>query len=138
MATHIVYDAVRALLLAQFTDAPLVFENENAEPQLPDGPYVMVEMTGDVFTQMSIGAGTRMANRWEERGLIFLHVNAPAGTGGREARRLAALLADVFRGVETLAPGITFEDVSIGLGETSERDGPWWILPLTVQFERTA
>lgn len=138
MATEIVYDAVRALLEDEFTAAPLRFENEGIEPPNPTLPYVMVEMTGDVFTQMSIGAGARTANRWEERGMIFLHINAPAGTGGREARRLAHLLADVFREVETLSPGITFEDVSIGLGETPEREGPWWVLPVSVQFERTA
>lgn len=135
MATDTTYAAVRALLEAEFTEAPLVWENE-AQDAPTDATWVLVEFAGDAFEQTSIGAGERRDNRWVESGIVYLHVMAPRGTGAEAARRVARLLAEVFRDVTELSPNIEFDRTSIGLGGVSEPDGAFWRLPVSVAYTR--
>ncbi|MGE0425408.1 MAG: phage tail terminator-like protein, partial [Reyranellaceae bacterium] len=128
MASHLVYDAVRAHLDATWTATPLVFDNEDAAPdgrRPQDGadPWVMVEMTGDFYDQASIGSGNPATDLWREEGLVFMTVMVRAGTGSRSARAYAKQLCDLFRGVELADGTIRFGDASIGLGEEATPDG---------------
>jgi len=134
MATDTTYAAVRALLEAEFTEAPLYWENELQDP--PAATWVLVEFAGDAFEQTSIGAGERRDNRWVESGIVYLHVMAPRGAGAEEPRRIARLLAEVFRDVTELSPNIEFARTSIGLGGVSDPDGAFWRLPVSVTYTR--
>lgn len=134
MASATVYDAVRGYLEAQFTAAPLVWENEGAG-QLP-APFIIVELVGDVTAQTSIGSGDPGDNRWLESGSLYLYVMVDAGTGSREARALAQHLIDLFRGLSLLADSLRFQDMSVGLGQPGDENGLWWQLPMSIRWER--
>lgn len=137
MATQTVANAVRQWLTATLPAVDWRWENEATDPPDPPAIWALVEITGDVFEQQSIGAGTRSAARWVEAGTIFIHIFAPAGTGSAGARTQAEAIATAFRGVETLSPNIDFGRLSLGLGDTEGPDGNWWRLPMTIAWERT-
>jgi hypothetical protein len=135
MATDTTYAAVRGMLETQFTAAPLYWENEIQDPPT-DTTWVLVEFAGDAYEQTSIGAGERADNRWVESGIVYLHIMSPRGAGAQEPRRIARLLAEVFRDVTELSPNIEFDRTSIGLGGMSDPDGAFWRLPMSVSYER--
>jgi hypothetical protein len=142
MATQVTAAAIRAHLEGELPAVLWRWENERQDaPEPYDGggaavSWALVEFTGDSLDQESIGAGERISNRWVERGVVFIHVFAPTGAGSAPARTLAGQISDVFRAVSELAPAITFERISIGLGDTDSPDGAWWRLPMTVAWKR--
>ncbi len=142
MSTDIVYDAVEAFLVANWTTTPLVFENpQNPYPQPgPDGvpiPWVKVEIAGNVYDQVSIGAGSPADDSWREEGQLWLHVFVPAGSGSRKARQIATALTWLFRGAQ-LDPDIEFRDMSVGLGEPGDDYGNTWRLSVSIDWFRGA
>jgi hypothetical protein len=77
-------------LQSNWTTTPLRFENETFNP---DGTaFVAVEMTGTLYGQESIGASEQEDNRWDEEGVLWLHVMVPMGTGGLTVRTYAKQL----------------------------------------------
>lgn len=133
MTTATAYSAIRAHLEAEWETTPLAWDNEAFDTP-DDAPWVLVEMTGDIWDQASIGAGDRTANRWQEEGELHLMVNVPFGTGSLTARTHAEALANIFRGLQLGA--IEFRDISIGLGVRGEDRGAWWLLPVRINWIR--
>lgn len=133
MSTATAFTAIRAHLEANWTATPLAWDNEAYEPG-DNAPFVMVQITGDQWDQASIGAGDRLANRWEEEGELLLSVMVPTGTGSLLARQHAEALANIFRGLNL--GDIEFRDISIGLGVAAEDRGGWWLLPVRINWIR--
>ena len=134
MASDSVYSAIRTHLETAWTATPLVFENEGDAPDFT--PWVYVEAAGGFYDAASIGAGTPQDNLYREEGVVFLWIFVPGGTGTTLARQYAKQMADVFRGLELSAGTLRFESMSIVLGESTERDGPWWRIGVTVDYQK--
>ncbi|MDR3474434.1 MAG: phage tail terminator-like protein [Devosia sp.] len=141
MSTDAVYSAVQAFLTDNWTATPLVFENGSGEPPIaPDGsliPWVEVEVAGNAYSQISIGAGSPADNRWREEGQVWFHVFVKTGAGSLLARQLATALTGLFRGAQ-LDPDIEFGDMSVGLGEPGDDDGNYWRLSVSIDWFRGA
>ncbi len=136
MTTQTAFAAIRTYLEANWSATPLAWDNEQFQKPEPPAPFVMVQITGDLYEQMTIGAETREANRWEETGQLLLTVIVPLGTGSAIARMHAENLGNLFRGVTLDASDIEFLDISIGVGVAAEDDGPWWALPMRIDWRR--
>lgn len=140
MASNVVYDAIRAELEASWTTIPLTFENEAFTPPTDgDGkpqPFVAVEMTGNLYGQQSIGAGDPGDNRWDEEGVLWLHIFVRSGTGGQTVRTYAKSLADIFRGKLLLGGAIEFMDASIGLGESGDDSANYYRVSVSIDWRR--
>lgn len=143
MASAEVYDAIRTYLLSAWTSTPIAFENENVDqngnevPPNPAHPWVDVEMTGTLYGQQSIGASVQADNRWDEEGVLFLHVLVESGSGSRTARQHAKALADLFRGKNDLLAGnLEFLDAFLGSGRPGRREGNWFEIPVAIEWRR--
>lgn len=136
MASGTVYDAIKAYLQAQWSTSPIAWENETFNKPEPPAPWVMVEIAGDVYAQMSIGADEQADNRWDEEGVLLLHVFVPTGTGASAARGHAKALADLFRGATLLSDSLEFMDASIGMGQPGDDDGMWWRISVSIDWRR--
>lgn len=134
MATPETFEPIEDFLRSQWTDTPLVFENEDFDLANEPEALVFVEIFGDLMDQASIGAETQAANRWRENGQLNLHVLVPRGGGTRQARQLSRQLYDLFRGQEIGA--IRFGTASIGAGEPGEMDGNYYRMTVTIDVER--
>jgi hypothetical protein len=134
MSSDTVYSAIQAYLTANWAATPLVFENDLY--LLPDTPvpYVVVEISGQVYGQCSVGAESQTGNLWREDGLLWLHVFVPTGTGSLLARQYTKQLVDLFRGLDLIAGALRFRDASIGLGEAGAEDGNYWRLSASVEW----
>lgn len=134
MASNEVFTPIHDYLEAQWSATALVFENE-AWPDYPSPTaWVLVEIYGDIYEQISIGAEDPADNLWREEGQMSLHVMIPDGVGTAQGRTYAKQLADLFRGMEIA--GISFKRASIGAGMAGERDGNYFRMTTTVEFER--
>lgn len=132
MSSDVVFSAVQTFLNANFTTAPLTYENDPPF-QMPDppAPWVLVEIYGSTFNQISMGSGIpKLDNKWREEGAVLAHVMVPVNSGSLVARQIATTLAGLFQGL-SLSPDIRFADLSIGAGMIQSEDGNWW--PLSVQ-----
>jgi hypothetical protein len=132
MSTAAAFTAIRAYLTANWATTPMAWENEAFSKPSPPAPFVLVQITGDIWDQASIGAGDRTTNRWQEEGALMLDVIVPAGTGSLTARTHATALANLFRGLQL--GDIEFRDISIGLGVAADDRGPWFLLPMRVAW----
>jgi hypothetical protein len=135
----LVYDEVRDYLASNWTATPLLFDNETADssgafPTEAGGPFVRVEMIGDLYGAASIGAGSDDLNLYREQGQIYMTVIVPGGTGSRLARLHAKALIDLFRGRELASGRIRFRDGSLGLGQRSTLEGNWYELNASVDY----
>jgi hypothetical protein len=142
MASDTVYDAVRAYLIEHWIETPINFENGDRHPEYqefppnPPAPFVQFEITGTFYGQQSIGADEQADNRWDEEGVIWMHILVPVGTGGSEARRLAKRAANLFRGTTLLDGDLEFMDASIGMGAPADDDGNWWRVSVSIDWRR--
>lgn len=132
MTTAAAYTAIRNYLVSNWSATTLAWENEGFTKPNPPAAFVLVQITGDIWDQASIGAGDRTANRWQEEGQLMLDVIVPAGTGSLTARTHATALANLFRGLQL--DDIEFRDISIGLGVAADERGPWWLLPIRISW----
>src|SRR5258706_9306764 len=117
MASGAVFDAIRKFLdgtggNGAWQTIPIRWENEPLDP-LPVS-FVDVEMTGTAYGQQSIGASRQQDNRWDEEGVVWLHVLVKINTGGSVVRTYAKSLADLFRGLTLLNGSLEFRDAFIG------------------------
>jgi hypothetical protein len=103
---------------------------------LDGNPFVAVEMTGTLYGQESIGASHQADNRWDEEGVLWLHVNVPMGTGGLTARTYAKQLADLFRGLLLLNDSLEFKDAFIGRGQPGHEDGAYFRVSVFINWRR--
>lgn len=134
MASDIVYQAVKTYLSSFWTETLIEWENEALEPQ-GDG-WIAIEIAGTSYAQQSIGADEQSENRWDEAGILWLHVIVPAGTGSVTARRRAKQLADLFRGARLLSDNLEFLDASIGAGDPAVNKGSLWMITVSVDWRR--
>jgi hypothetical protein len=147
MASDVVYTAIRQYLdgvnatPAAWSVTPIQYENE-APVAMADGsgtptPWIMIEMTGTLYGQESIGANTQAQNRWDEEGQLYCHVFIPSGGGGLVARQLAKQFADLFRGTRLLSDQtLEFMDASIGMGEIGDDSGNWFRISVDIHWRR--
>jgi hypothetical protein len=134
MASGAVFDAIKSYLQSNWTTTPLRFENET---YAPDGTaFVAVEMTGNFYGQESFGASTQAANRWDEEGVLWLHVLVPMNTGGSTVRTYAKSLADLFRGQRLLSDSLEFMDAFIGRGQGGHEDGAYYRVSVYINWRR--
>ena len=138
MSAVAIYDAVKGLLDAAWSATPVLFENQTQPPPAAETPHglkawVLCEIEGRSLSQISMGAGTKPDNLWEEEGTIWLHVHVPAGSGSRAARVLADELAELFRATEEIG-AIQFHDMSIGAGQVGQDNGKWWAMTVTINW----
>lgn len=134
MASGEVYDAIVGHLADQWTTTPVRYENKNFN--YPDGPWVDIETTGNYYGQESIGESEQENNRWDEDGVLYVHVLVPQGTGASLARTYAKQLADIFRGVTLLGDSLEFRDAFIGRGEPGAEDGNWYRISVYIDWRR--
>ncbi len=125
--------AVKTAIASGFSAATVLYENEHYTPpesQTRD-PWVEIEVFGGDYTQESLGAGD--ANRWDERGSIFVHVFVPSGDGMDTTDTLLGLLAAIFKGQE-FSGGYEMQDMQTGPGALSDELGNWWRTTMTVDW----
>ena len=137
MSDDRVYAAVKGLFAERWTATPpdlISWENKHFDLPQSDDPYIAVEVTGNYYGQESIGAETQGANRWDAEGQLWVHVFVRTGTGSEEARRLAKIAADLFRGTQLLDGDLTFGDAAIGMGAPGDNDGLYWQLSVSVEW----
>lgn len=134
MASAAAFSAIRDYLVAQWATTPLAWDNEAFDRPEPPAAFVLVQVTGTSFAQASMGAGDRLSDRWMEEGVLLLSVIVPQGAGSQGARDIASALAGLFRGVAL--GDLEFGDMSIGLGVPAEDQGPWWLLPLRINWTK--
>lgn len=133
MSSASAFEGLEDYLKAEWTDTPIVFENEKFPLAADPAAFVFVEIFGDFFAQASIGDPGN--NLWREEGQLMAHVLVPRNTGTRDARRHAENLAAFFQEVE-LADGIRFDAMAIGAGEPGKSDGNYFRMTLTVDWSR--
>jgi hypothetical protein len=139
MASGAVFDAIRTFLdgtggNGSWTTTPIRWENEPYEPIGVE--FIDIEMTGTAYGQQSIGASTQASNRWDEEGVLWLHVMVPINTGGSLARTHAKALADRFRGLMLLSNSLEFRDAFIGRGQTGFEDGAYYRVSVYINWRR--
>jgi hypothetical protein len=133
-----IYDAIVELLASSWSATPVVYENQTQPPVSAEGahglsPWVLVEIEGRSMRQLSMGAGTKPENLWDEQGTAYLHVHVPVGSGSRDARVLADGLTQLFKATESVG-AIQFENMSIGSGEIGRDNGKWWSMTVAVDW----
>lgn len=134
MSTPESFTPIHDYLVAQWSATDIVFENEAWPDPATAAAFVFVEIYGDLFDQASLGAESIAGNLWRESGLLLAHVLVPANTGTLPARTHARALADLFRGQSIGA--IRFRRPSIGASDPGERDGAYFRMTMTIEFER--
>lgn len=129
-----VYEAIRAHIEANWTYAPIAWPNEEFD-EAGINEWVKFEIFGTVYGQESMGADTQADNRWDEEGMICLHVMVRRGRGATHARGAAKSLADLFRG-EHLLPedNLVFMDANIGPGSAGDDEGNWHRTSVNIQW----
>lgn len=140
MASGAVFDAIKTFLgtgtggSGAWTTTPIRWENE---PYSPTGvAFVDVEMTGTAYGQQSIGASLQEDNRWDEEGVLWLHVLVPVNTGGSTVRTYAKTLADLFRGLTLLSDSLEFRDAFIGKGQPGHESGMYYRVSVYINWRR--
>jgi len=128
MSSDITFTAVRELLDAQWSGAPLAWPNEPAE--FDSGmPWIYMDMSGNDMSALELGGASAA---YAEAGTIWAHIHCPVGTGTLEIRAIAKQLSNLFRAATV--PGITFGRQGLGAGEPGDDDGLYWRQTFTVSY----
>lgn len=122
-----VYNLVRAVLEAEWSECPVSYQNEDFDA--PEGsPWTYLELLPIESNGTDFNSeGLRIASGL---GLIAVHVFVPTGTGTGDAFRLADLLAALLR-FRTLSTGIEIAAASVGGGASSDDEGNWYRVSTT-------
>ncbi len=133
MSSPTAFDAFKARL-DDFTALPVRYENQFCQDLIDAGTpaWVYVEVFGDTYEQDTMGAPG--ANVWEERGITYLHVMVPSGTGSRQARAHANDLLYLFR--EQQIGGLSMTEMSIGAGEPGQDFPNYFSIAATIFWTR--
>lgn len=138
MALAIIAPLIRALLDANWSDTPVIFDNEGAEaPRGPAGEpvsFVLAKFSGTASIQSSIGAGTAAENYWQDQGVVWFHIHTPTGTGVTSAYALLDALMTMFRGLQ-LTSTIALEDMEYDDGARADDfGGNYWRITLSIDW----
>lgn len=128
-----VWEAIKAHLVANWTATPLAYEDTYFDQSGNSDAWVFVELTRVVYGQESIGAETQAANRWDEEGNLWLHLNASVGTDVGKVHGASKALANLFRGLTLISGRLEFLDADIDAGET-DADGRWFRQSVSVSW----
>lgn len=131
MASPETFDAFAARL-ADWETTPVVYENDNFKLPATPAPFVFVEIVGDSYAQDTFGAPGE--NMWLERGMTFLHVMVPSGTGSRAGRALANDLLYLFR--EQPISTLFMPEMSIGAGEPGRDFAQYFAVTASIAWHR--
>lgn len=134
MASGEVHDAIKAYLQSNWTTTDIRFENTALDP-LPS-EFVDIEMTGTLYGQQSIGASHQADNRWDEEGVLWIHVLVAANSGGSTVRAYAKSLADLFRGLTLMNDTLEFRDAFIGRGQPGHENGLYYRVSVYINWRR--
>lgn len=127
MSSPEAFTAVRDLIEASFTDAPVVFPNEGTATD-SGAPWVYVDVTGVLTRRIELGIGVT-----EELGTVWCHVYVPIGTGTLVARTVVRTLSRMFMAARD-SP-LTYGDQSTAQGEPGDDNGLLWRQTLTVNYQ---
>lgn len=146
MATDLAFDAIRSFVEAEWSECKLAWDNEPFEVPQPFGDpdsvtgeavpnsWGRILVDGDLYEQVSIGAGDPADERHDETGSVTLMTMTPVGTGSRENRRLMRMFAQMCCGQDI--GQIEFLGARIDpIGDTDE-SGNWWQMNVTIQWIR--
>lgn len=134
MSSRASFDVIKAAILAGWAATPVYFENEDWTATNTPTHFLMVEIFGSTFEQASIGVEPRKDNRWREDGQIYGHIMTERGAGSAQARTYADAFCEIFRGQEIT--GVVFRDMSIGSSEPGDKDGKYWRMTATIDWQR--
>lgn len=135
MSTLTAYDALRDWFEANWTFTAKRYENETPYAPADLAPFVYMEVEGELFSQLSIGAGAPSANLWREEGAAWFHCCVPQGSGVETARSYAQTLALMLKGL-ALAPGLQMTSMQIRPGGPYPADGNYYAVPLLSNWYR--
>jgi len=135
MSSLTAYDALRDWFDSNWTFTARRHENEDPNPPADLSPFVHFATAGDLYQQLSIGAGSPSANLWRERGLAIFTCCVATGIGVSIARGYAVTLAQMMRGL-ALPPGLQCEAMRIPAGAAFGRGGSYWGVPLVTEWYR--
>ena len=139
MSTLTAYDTLRDWFEAAWTFTARCYENEGAYP--PPGvdgslpPFAHMAVEGDIFRQISIGAGAPDDNLWREEGTATFTFCVETGSGVSAARGFAQTLADMMRGL-LLSPGLQCTDMRITAGRVPSGAGNYYAIALVTRWRR--
>jgi hypothetical protein len=127
MSSPEVFTAVRDLITDDFSLCPVVFPNEQT-PTDSSLPWVYVDVSGSLLRRIELGIGA-----YEERGLVWLNIFVPVGTGTLEARTIGKALGRLF--LLARDSPVTFGDQSAAQGEPGDDDGMYWRQTMTINYQ---
>lgn len=127
------FDVIREHVDAEWSaeDAPVSWPNEPFAR--PNGLWLKIDISSDIFGLQSIGGGSPKANYWRESGQLLIALHIPAGQRTSTGRIMLRRFCDLFRGLD-IGP-VTFRDVQAGPGGEMD-DGSWFILPAAIDWQR--
>jgi hypothetical protein len=131
MSTDAPFTAIRNYLTTHWTTTDIAWPNEPFTR--PSGDlFVAVDVDGRKLEQIEIGNPS--GNAWRERGRLWLHVYAPAGSGSLTARQYLKTLANLFR--DQVVDFVVFRNASFGWWPWLHRydiDG-WWRVSIAIDW----
>lgn len=127
------YSAMKAYLQSNWVTTSIRFPNEPLDP-LPSS-FVDVEISGTAYSQESIGASVQSDNRWDEKGVLWLHALVKVNTGSETVLTYAKSLANLFRGLRLMNDKLSFGDAFIGKGSPGHEDGMYFRVSVYINWE---
>jgi hypothetical protein len=133
--------AMRARFEADFTAAPVVFQNEDPPatpwPPQPPAPWVYFEVIQAASNLRGVGLPGNQT--WLTTGHVFAHVFAPKGYALPEHLALAGQAGEVLRAktIYNTDPGarVTFYAPSVQGGGSASDDGNYFGVTVAIPFE---
>lgn len=128
------FSKIKAFIDANWSALPVVYPNRSYNTADTPAGFMLVEVTGNMYAQASIGAGTRSNNLFRESGLLWAHFMVQSGTGSEQAHEYA--LAFVKLLMAGSVSDLRFDEASIGLGEPGEENGNYWRLSVSLSWQQ--
>lgn len=122
------WNDARARLEAAALGHPIEWPNERFVTPSPPRPWLSVRGESYVLEPIELGHGA-----WEERGILYVHVMVPVGTGCAVSRQIGWDVAKIYRG----AAGYTvYRRVSLDDGVPDE-NGLWFVTTVSIDWTYT-
>lgn len=130
-----VWDAIKAHLTANWTATPVSYPNEWYDPTEGAGAaWMRARLSRSLYGQETIGEGEQADNRWDEEGVLFLHLFAGKQIDVSKIGGAAKALADLFRGVTMLSGNLEFLDADIDDGDENKENGNWYVQTISISW----
>lgn len=123
---------IRARMNANFTAAPIAWENAPHQPN--DDAFVFFEVVSGGSEQVSIGSPN--ARLYRHAGVIQAHVFVPTGKGTKLALEHADTIAAIFRGQSF--NGVLCFAPRLGNAAQADDDGKWYRVTVSIPFQYDA